>query len=61
MKIVNMHLGSTNPMRTFAAMLLGFLFLTTVASACICDLECPDGEVYSDEAEMCVAQDAPTS
>ncbi|MEM6624404.1 MAG: hypothetical protein AAF674_19445 [Pseudomonadota bacterium] len=25
-----------------------------IALACACELECPEGEVYSDEAEMCV-------
>ncbi len=48
-------------MRSVLVALLVWLLSSTVALSCICDLECPEGEVYSDEAEMCVAKDAPTS
>ena len=48
-------------MRVGAIAIFAWMLSATLAVACICDLECPDGEVYSDEAEMCVAQEAPTS
>ena len=31
------------------------------AFACGCELICPEGEVYSDDAEMCVPVSNPTS
>ena len=48
-------------MRFLSFSILAWLLSSTVALSCICDLECPEGEVYSDEAEMCVVKDAPTS
>ena len=31
------------------------------ALACGCELNCPEGEVYSDDAEMCVPDTSATS
>ncbi|MEM1299670.1 MAG: hypothetical protein AAGH68_10360 [Pseudomonadota bacterium] len=39
--------------------LVAFLALASVpALACACDEDCKEGEIYSDEAEMCVADTA---
>ena len=35
-----------------------FAFTSGPIFACACDEECKDGEHYSDEAEMCVANTA---
>ena len=48
-------------MRLIISFLAISLLTSTFALACICDLQCSEGEVYSDSAEMCVAKDAPTS
>ena len=53
-------LGLLN-MKTLLLAVIAFLMSANVALGCICDLECPEGETYSDEAEMCVADNVPTS
>lgn len=42
-------------MRTLKIFLIVALF-SGRAWACGCDIDCPEGEYYSDEAEMCVAE-----
>ena len=48
-------------MRSLFTAAIALLLSASVALGCICDLECPEGETYSDDAEMCVADNAPTS
>lgn len=39
---------------SIAIVLITVLSAANIALACGCDSECPPGETYSDEAEMCV-------
>ena len=40
--------------RLLLGSLLILFFAGSTASACICDITCHPGEVYSDEEELCV-------
>ncbi|MEL6372746.1 MAG: hypothetical protein AAFR04_02120 [Pseudomonadota bacterium] len=35
-----------------------WLFAAGTAFACACDIDCPKGEIFSDEQEMCVPDPA---
>ena len=55
------HLGLRR--RLGGTILAAFFLLAGAATgvACICDEICHPGEIYSDEAEMCVPKDQATS